>query len=86
MSTDPSDIDPGGRAGPSSKGQNGPPRTADGASSSRVEDWTDGATDQAIAIAIEQRDKENPPGHGDSMSGSLMTSNDGGEDLRALER
>lgn len=44
-----------------------------------VEDWTDGATDQAIAIAIEARDKENPPGEGDSISGSLMTQNDGGE-------
>lgn len=43
-----------------------------------VEDWTDGATDQAIAIAIEARDKENPPGEGDSISGSLMTQNDGG--------
>lgn len=44
-----------------------------------VEDWTDGATDQAIAIAIEARDKENPPGEGDSISGSLMTQHDGGE-------
>ncbi|KAL1412859.1 hypothetical protein Q8F55_000608 [Vanrija albida] len=43
-----------------------------------VEDWTDGATDQAIAIAIEQRDKENPPGEGDSISGSLMGQVDGG--------
>ncbi|EKC97467.1 cation transporting ATPase [Trichosporon asahii var. asahii CBS 8904] len=70
MSTDHRDTEPGGSAGPS--GQNGQPR--DG---SRVEDWTDGATDQAIAIAIEQRDKENPPGQGDSMSGSLMTNHDG---------
>lgn len=45
----------------------------------RDEDWTDGATDQAIAIAIEQRDKENPPGEGDSISGSLMGQVDGGE-------
>lgn len=37
-----------------------------------VEDWTDGATDQAIAIAIEHRDRENPPGQGDSISGSLI--------------
>jgi hypothetical protein len=36
------------------------------------EDWTDGATDQAIAIAIEHRDRENPPGQGDSISGSLI--------------
>ncbi|BEI83020.1 hypothetical protein CcaverHIS002_0308880 [Cutaneotrichosporon cavernicola] len=36
-----------------------------------VEDWTDGATDQAIAIAIEHRDRENPPDQGDSISGSL---------------
>lgn len=42
------------------------------------EDWTDGATDQAISIAIEQRDKENPPGEGDSISGSLIQM-DGGE-------
>ncbi|GMK53976.1 hypothetical protein CspeluHIS016_0105620 [Cutaneotrichosporon spelunceum] len=36
-----------------------------------VQDWTDGATDQAIAIAIEHRDRENPPDLGDSISGSL---------------
>lgn len=79
MSTDHRDTDPGGPAGPSS--QNGQPR----ADQSRVEDWTDGATDQAIAIAIEQRDKENPPGQGDSISGSLMTNHDGGE-LDKFER
>lgn len=50
----------------------------DGQRRTGPDDWTDGATDQAISIAIEQRDKENPPGEGDSISGSLIQM-DGGE-------
>jgi hypothetical protein len=44
----------------------------------RADDWTDGATDQAIAIAIEARDRDNPPGEGDSISGSLIQMDGGG--------
>jgi len=76
----------GGGAG---SGSGSPPgTTATGSSGTAIpgrrqvddNDWTDGATDQAIAIAIEQRDKENPPGEGDSISGSLIQM-DGGESI-----
>lgn len=85
---DPGPAGPGSGAGGNSNPASTPspaapvPTPIANGSHRRDDDWTDGATDQAIAIAIAARDKENPPGEGDSISGSLIQM-DGGELLTA---